>query len=119
MLAALANIELGLGADQRAPLGPVPLVVVDALDGLLDLGEALPVVLLYPLRHEGEIFRVQEEIAGQDVARQQIHHLRLPVRRRRAGRGDLLQIEHDDARRAEIELVGAFSVGKRRIRSSM
>ena len=47
---------------------------------------------------------MQEEIAGEDVPRQQIHHLGLPVGGGRAGRRDVLQIEHDDPRRPEIEL---------------
>ena len=47
---------------------------------------------------------MQEEIARQDVPRQQIHHLGLAVGRRRAGRRHVLQVEHDDARRPEIQL---------------
>ena len=46
---------------------------------------------------------MQEEIAREDVPRQQIHHLGLPVGGGRAGRRDILQIEHDDPRRPEIQ----------------
>src|SRR6516164_7069251 len=70
VLAALADVELGLGAHERAALGAVPLVVIDALDGLVDLGESLAVIGLYAIRDEGEVFGVQEEVAREDVPRE-------------------------------------------------
>ena len=104
MLAAFAHIEFGLRAHQGTALCAVPLVIVDALDRLVGFQEALLVMLAHTLGNIDEIFRVQEEVAGEDMPRQQIHHLGLPVGGGRTGRRDVLQIENDDARRPKIQL---------------
>ena len=49
-----------------------------------------------------DVFGAQEEIAGQDVPAEQIHHLGLPVGCRAAG-GATFRVEDDDAGRAEVE----------------
>ena len=84
-------------------MGTVPFVVVDTLHRLVDLGEALAVIGPHALRHEGKVFRVEKEIARQDVTCQQIHHLGLPIRGGRAGRRDVLQVEYDDPGGTKIE----------------
>ena len=90
----------------------MPLVIVNTLDRLIGFEKALLVVLAHALGDVDQIFRVQEEVAGEDMPRQQIHHLGLPVRRRGAGRGDVLQIENDYARRPEIQLRRCVQRGK-------
>lgn len=61
-------------------------------------------ILLHSRGHELQIVRVQKEVARQDVPREQIYHLGLPVRRRRSGRRHRLQVEHGDPGGPEIEL---------------
>ena len=98
------EFELGLRAHLRAPLGAMPFVIVEPFDGLVGLPEALGVIGPDRFGDVMHVIRPQEEVSGEDMPPEQIHHLGLAIGRRRAGRGDFLKVEDDDPRRPEIEL---------------
>ena len=81
----------------------MPLVVVEPLHRLHDLLEPAALVIAHLLRNVFGVVRVQGEVARQDVARQQVHHLRLPVVHRRAGWRHGSEVEHDDPSRPEVQ----------------
>ncbi len=103
VLAALTRVELCLGAHLRTPERAVPLVIVEPLDGLISLADALGVIGPYSFGDIVHVVRPQEEVAGQNVPTEHIHHLSLALRGRGAARCDLLEVEDNDARRSEIE----------------
>ena len=105
VLATFTNIQLGLRAHQHAALSPVPLVVVNPFHRLINLGDPSLMIAVDPLWDELDVFRMQEEIAAEDVAGQKVDHFGLTVCRRRIPAGcHVLQIQHDDAGRPKIEL---------------
>ena len=103
VLAALTRVEFCLGAHLRTPERAVPLVIVEPLDGLISLADALGVIGPYSFGDIVHVVRPQEEVAGQNVPTEHIHHLSLALRGRGAARCDLLEVEDNDARRSEIE----------------
>ena len=81
VLAALARIELGLRSNLRTALSAMPFIIIETLDRLVGLAKALRVVGPHRFRHVAQVIGPEKEIARQNVAPEQIHHLGLPVGR--------------------------------------
>jgi hypothetical protein len=87
VLASLAPVELTLGA---LP-GYDAIVIVEPLDRLIGLSEALGVMAPDRFGNVMHAIRPEEEVPTENVPPEQIHHLGLAVGGRRAGRGHLLK----------------------------
>ena len=106
MLRSFTHVALGLRLHLGAVLGPVPLVEVEALDGLHRVLKAHAVVGPQRFGDVIEVVGMEEEVTAQDVPGHHVHHLGLSIRRGRAGRRHGGKIHDDDPRRPEVELAG-------------
>jgi hypothetical protein len=85
VLASLARVELTLGALLRCH------VIVELLDRLIGLSEALGVMAPDRFGNVMQAIRPKEEVPAENVPPEQIRHLGLAAGGRRAGRGHCLK----------------------------